>query len=89
LQWNDVDFNKATAIVQSALVWNRKGGGWSLQEPKTSQSRHAIPLPISVLNELKTHRKNQFKERLRLGQAYQIMTSFLRLKSEPLFCQAI
>jgi len=71
LQWKDVDFNKATATVQRALVWKRKGGGWSLQEPKTSQSRRTIPLPTSVLNELKIHRKGQLEERLSLGQAYQ------------------
>jgi integrase len=53
------------------LVWKRKGGGWSLQEPKTSKSRRTIPLPASVVNELKAHRKEQLKERLSLGQAYE------------------
>ena len=71
LQWKDIDFNKATATVQRALVWKRKGGGWSLQEPKTSKSRRTIPLPTSVLNELKIHRKRQLEERMSLGQAYQ------------------
>lgn len=71
LQWKDIDFSKATATVQRALVWNRNGGGWSLQEPKTSKSRRTIPLPTSVLNELKIHRKGQLEERLSLGQAYQ------------------
>jgi hypothetical protein len=42
-----------------------------LQEPKTSQSRRTIPLPTSVLNELKAHRKRQLEDRLSLGQAYQ------------------
>lgn len=71
LQWKDIDFDKSTAVVQRALVWKRKGGGWSLQEPKTSKSRRTIPLPASVLSELKAHRKGQLKERLSLGQAYQ------------------
>ena len=71
LQWKDIDFNKGTSIIQRALVWKRKGGGWSLQEPKTSQSRRTIPLPASVVNELKMHRKKQLEERLCLGQAYQ------------------
>jgi integrase len=71
LQWKDIDFNRGTSTIQRALVWKRKGGGWSLQEPKTSQSRRTIPLPASVLNELKTHRKKQLEERLSLGQAYQ------------------
>lgn len=71
LHWKDIDFKNGTATVQRALVWKRKGGGWSLQEPKTSLSRRTIPLPISVLHELSGHRKKQLEERLRLGQAYQ------------------
>jgi integrase len=71
LQWKDIDFNNGTATVQRALVWKRKGGGWSLPEPKTSQSRRTIPLPISVLRELKKHRKKQLEERLVFGAAYQ------------------
>jgi integrase len=71
LQWKDIDFKKGTATIQRALVWKRKGGGWSLQEPKTSKSRRTIPLPSSVVNELSVHRKKQLEERLRLGQAYQ------------------
>ena len=71
LQWKDIDFENGSATVQRALVWNRKGGGWSLQEPKTSKSRRNVPLPSSVLSELKIRRKKQLEERLRLGQAYQ------------------
>lgn len=71
LQWKDIDLEKGTAIVQRALVWKRKGGGWSLQEPKTSQSRRMIPLPTSVVSELKRHRKKQLEERIGLGAAYQ------------------
>lgn len=71
LQWKDIDFEKERATVQRALVWKRKGGGWSLQEPKTAQSRRSIPLPSSVMNELKKHRKRQLTERLKLGAAYQ------------------
>ncbi len=71
LQWKDIDFEKGRAVVQRALVWKRKGGGWSLQEPKTSQSRRTIPLPASVTSELKKHRKKQLVERMALGQGYQ------------------
>jgi integrase len=44
LQWKDIDCEKEKATVQRALVWKRKGGGWSLQEPKTAQSRRSIRL---------------------------------------------
>jgi len=60
LQWKDIDFEKERATVQRALVWKRKGGGWSLQEPKTAQSRRSIPLPTSVMNELKNIVKDNF-----------------------------
>lgn len=71
LKWKDIDFDKSRVTVNRALIWKRKGGGWSLQEPKTSQSRRSIPLPVSVMNELKKHRKKQLEERLKLGPAYQ------------------
>lgn len=71
LQWKDIDFKQGTAVVQRALVWKRKGGGWSLQEPKTSQSRRTIPLSTSVMTELSIHRKKQLQERIKLGQLYQ------------------
>jgi integrase len=71
LLWKDVDLNAGNAVIQRALVWRRKGGGWSLQEPKTSHSRRTIPLPASVLQELKVHRKKQLEKRLKLGQAYE------------------
>jgi integrase len=32
LHWKDIDFDKATATIQRALVWRRKGGGWTLQD---------------------------------------------------------
>jgi len=71
LQWKDLNFDTGTMIVRRALVWKRKGGGWSLQEPKTSQSRRTIPLPVSVLKELREHRRKQNEERLSIGAEYQ------------------
>jgi integrase len=71
LQWKDLNFEAGTITVRRALVWKRKGGGWSLQEPKTSQSRRTIPLPVSVLNELREHRRKQNEERLKAGPEYQ------------------
>lgn len=46
LQWKDIDFEKGKVMVQRALVWKRKGGGWSLQKPKTAQSRRTIPFRL-------------------------------------------
>lgn len=71
LQWKDLDLETKTVTIQRALVWKRKGGGWSLEEPKTSKSRRTIPLPPSVASELQVHRKKQLEERMKLGKAYQ------------------
>jgi integrase len=71
LQWKDVDLEKGTATIQRALVWHRKGGGWHFGPPKTSTSRRTIPLPSTIVKELKAQRKKQLEERLKLGAAWQ------------------
>jgi integrase len=71
LQWKDVDLSAGTVTVQRALVWNRKGGGWSLEEPKTSKSRRSIPISQTIVSELTTHQKLQLERRMNLGEAYQ------------------
>ena len=71
LQWKNVDLVKKRVIVERVLVWNRRGGGWTLQEPKTSHSRRTIPLPTPVVDDLKRHRRKQLEERMKLGQAYE------------------
>jgi integrase len=63
-------FEKGTAIVRRALITHRTGG-WHFNEPKTKQSRRTIPLPISLLKELKAHRRRQGEERLKLGSIWQ------------------
>jgi integrase len=71
LQWKDLNFEVETLTVRRALVWKRKGGGWTLQEPKTPQSRRTIPLPSSVLQSLREHRRKQNEERMKAGPDYQ------------------
>ncbi len=71
LQWKDIDFEAESVIVRRALVWRRKGGGWTLQETKTPQSRRTIPLPSSVAKSLREHRRKQNEERLKAGTSFQ------------------
>lgn len=71
LKWTDIDFEKGTATVRRALITNRTGGGWHFSEPKTKQSRRTMPLPPSVVKELKAHRREQLTERIKLGAAWQ------------------
>ncbi len=71
LQWKDIDFEQKALSVRRAIVWNRKGGGFNFTEPKTKKSRRSIPISNSVINALKTHRRKQLEEKLKLGAAYQ------------------
>jgi integrase len=71
LKWStDMDLEKGVAVVQRALV-RRKGGGWYFDEPKTSRSRRTVPLPVSLVQALITHRRKQAEARFKAGGAYQ------------------
>ena len=70
LQWKDLDLASGTATVRRALVWNSKGGGYYFSEPKTPQSRRTVPLPASVIQSLREHRRRQAEERLKAGLEY-------------------
>lgn len=70
LKWSDIDFEKHTATVQRVLIW-RKGGGWYFTEPKTAKSRRTLPLPESVLQDLRKHKKRQAEAMLKLGAGYE------------------
>jgi integrase len=49
----------------------RDGSGWQFSQPKTVRSRRTIPLPVSLVTELKQHQIRQHKERLKLGADWQ------------------
>jgi len=70
LQWKDIDFEQGTATVQRAVVWHRTGGGWHFSQPKTAKSRRTVPLPSTVMQELRRHRIRQNEERLKLGASW-------------------
>ena len=70
LQWKDINFEQGTATVQRAVVWHRTGGGWEFSQPKPAKSRRTIPLPVSVMKEVRRHRIRQNEERLKLGAAW-------------------
>lgn len=66
VKWSDIDFETGNVSVQRTLV-RRKGGGWYFGEPKTSRSRRSIPLPASLLQSLREHKRHQAERRLKLG----------------------
>jgi integrase len=69
LRWSDVDWERGTATVQRSLAWKAKGG-YSFNEPKTSKSRRTVPLPATLLRELRSHRIRQAEHRLAMGSDY-------------------
>jgi integrase len=55
-------------VSRAAIV--NKGGGFSFTEPKTKNSRRKIPFSNSVLSVLKSHRRNQLGERMKIASDY-------------------
>ncbi len=70
LQWKDVNFENKSLSVRRALVV-KKGGGFIFTEPKTKKSRRSIPISNTLIKALKTHRRIQLEERMKLGANYQ------------------
>ena len=70
LKWSDVNLKTGNVFVKRALVW-RKGGGYKFCEPKTKKSRRSIPLPKSLLANLKKHRKKQLEHIAETEKAYE------------------
>lgn len=70
LQWKDIDFDKKTATVRRAVIRLPKQD-WYFAEPKTKGSRRTLPLPATLVVELKAHRKRVLAEKLKLGAYWQ------------------
>ena len=59
LKWSDIDFEGKKITINRALTRARTGGGWTLEEPKTSRSRRTIPIPSTTMRDLKEHKETQ------------------------------
>src|SRR5581483_680862 len=68
LKWSDIELKEGNAVVRRTLVW-RKSGGWYFGEPKTSRSRRTVPLPDSLTQSLRMHRRLQNELKLQLEAA--------------------
>jgi integrase len=68
IRWQDLDLEKATASITRTLQWHKgKGKGFYFDEPKTKGSRRSVPLPASLVQQLREHRAKQGQELLALG----------------------
>jgi integrase len=66
LKWPDVDLEKATVTIRRTLQWHTTGGFY-FAETKTKGSRRTVPLPTSLVEQVKTHRASQAEALLKLG----------------------
>jgi integrase len=69
LKWQDVGPDRVH--VRRTLVPKRKGGGWTLEEPKTRQSRRTVTLPAATIEALRWHQTRQAVEKEAAGSRYQ------------------
>lgn len=69
-----MDVAKSTVSIQRTLQWHQ-GGGHYFGQPKTKHSRRTIPLPASLVQQLREHRKNQGEALLRLGVRTELVFS--------------
>lgn len=77
LKWSDIDFNSNNIKISRTFKRVAKlgvvdGAKTEIieQPPKTKAGARTIPIPSSLVNDLKTHRKRQLQEKLRAGDAY-------------------
>lgn len=69
LQWKDVDLKHGIVQVRRSVVRLPKIG-WFFSELKTKASARSIPIPRSIVEQLRQHRSQQNQERLRVGPAW-------------------
>jgi integrase len=68
LKWTDVGIDRVH--IRRTLVTARKGGGWTLEEPKTRGSRRTVTLPHATIQALAWHRTKQEGEKFAIGNGY-------------------
>ncbi|CAN5894213.1 site-specific integrase [soil metagenome] len=69
LKWADVDLDRGTLRVGRALV--REGGRHAVGETKTRRGRRQVNLTPRTVKALRTHRKRQLEEKMRLVGLYE------------------
>lgn len=79
LKWHDIDFETVELKVQRTFKRvaklnndDKEGNKTEIIEqlPKTKYSERTIPIPSSIIKELKSHKKRQNVEKIKAGEAY-------------------
>ena len=66
LKWNKIDFKNNLITIDTNLLYSKERGIYE-DTPKTEQSKRVINIPITVMELLKTYRKEYNTKRLALG----------------------
>jgi integrase len=61
LRWKDVDFEKGLIYIKQVVIPHRSGGGFQFGDPKTAKSKRTIPLTVSLIDFLQSHREKQLE----------------------------
>ena len=69
LKWEDLDLEKRRLSVRRTYS-RAADGNWALGTPKTRGGRRAVALPLSAVDALRAHRRQQAELRLQVGGAY-------------------
>ncbi len=59
LSWSEIDFEKKTARISRAVVYDQKGGGYYFKPTKTKRGRRIIPLSGKLVEKLHLHKEKQ------------------------------
>lgn len=81
LQWKDFDFENNAVSIRRAVI-EKRSGGFYFSDLKTALSLRSIHISNAIVTSLKTHRRNQLEERLRLGASYQNLNLFFPMNWE-------
>ena len=69
LQWEDVDLERGLVKIRRSLTW-ANAGRYTVNDTKTRAGRRSVPVPPQTVEALKTWRRRQAEDRLRLGAAW-------------------
>ena len=67
-EWSDVDFDNRIITVNRTSIYDNDGV--TTGTPKTKTSQRSLKLPEIVFQQLREHRTEQLKNRLKLGDAW-------------------
>ena len=69
LQWKDFDFENDVIRIRRAVIERR--GSFYFFDAKTASSVRSIDISNLIIKALKTRRRSQLEERMKIGAAYQ------------------